>query len=430
MDNKEFARDLMNFIDNSPTAYQAVEEIENRIINGGFTELNRNEKWNLVSGGKYYIKLNDSGIISFVVGSEALNETGFRMLGAHTDSPGFKIKPNSTMVRERYIELNTEVYGGPILGTWYDRPLSIAGRVMVKGEDLLSPKTLLVNIDKDLLIIPSLAKHMNREVNDGVKLNPQNDTLPIVALSNNENEEYFIEKTIAAELDIDIDEILDYDLYLYDRQKGTFLGANEEFISIGRLDNLAMAHASIRALVDIENPRGTTLSANFDNEEIGSGTVQGASSVEFGNILKRISLGLGLDDEEHLIALSKSFMVSADMAHAVHPNYAEKADPTNRVKMGCGPAIKTAANKSYSSDGYSSAILKRIMKEANIPHQDYTNRSDMRGGGTIGKIVESFTGIKNIDVGNPMLSMHSVRELAAVADHAEMYKAFCEFLKI
>ena len=299
MDNKEFARDLMNFIDNSPTAYQAVEEIENRIINGGFTELNRNEKWNLISGGKYYIKLNDSGIISFVVGSEALNETGFRMLGAHTDSPGFKIKPNSTMVREGYIELNTEVYGGPILGTWYDRPLSIAGRVMVKGEDLLSPKTLLVNIDKDLLIIPSLAKHMNREVNDGVKLNPQNDTLPIVALSNNENEEYFIEKTIAAELDIDIDEILDYDLYLYDRQKGTFLGANEEFISIGRLDNLAMAHASIRALVDIENPRGTTLSANFDNEEIGSGTVQGASSVEFGNILKRISLGLGLDDEEH-----------------------------------------------------------------------------------------------------------------------------------
>lgn len=430
MDSRQFASDLIEFIDGSPTSYQAVEEIERRLVKNGFAQLVETEKWTLESEKKYFVKLNDSAIISFVVGRDSIVDTGFRLLGAHTDSPTFKIKPNAAMVKDGYIVLNTEVYGGPILSTWFDRPLSIAGRVMVKGADALRPEAKMMCIDKDLLIIPNLAIHMNREVNNGYSYNAQKDTLPLIAIAGDVEAENYIENIIASELNVKVEDVLDYDLYLYDRQKGTFLGLEEEFISIGRIDNLAMVHASLEALIDVDSPSATTMAAHFDNEEVGSGTVQGASSVEFGNILRRITIAMGLDEEEHLIAIANSFMISADMAHSVHPNYGDKADPTNRPVMGEGPVIKLSAKKSYATDGYSGAIFKAILKNANIPYQEFTNRSDAKGGSTIGTIIESFTGIKNIDVGNPMLAMHSVRELAEVEDHANMYRAFVEFLKI
>lgn len=430
MDSRQFASDLIEFIDVSPTSYQAVEEIEKRLIKNGFTQLVETEKWELKSEQKYFLKLNDSAIISFVVGRDSIADTGFRLLGAHTDSPTFKIKPNAAMVKDGYIVLNTEVYGGPILSTWFDKPLSIAGRVMVKGADALRPEAKMMCIDKDLLIIPNLAIHMNREVNNGYSYNAQKDTLPLIAIAGDVKAENYIENIIASELNVNVEDVLDYDLYLYDRQKGTFLGLDEEFISVGRIDNLAMVHASLEALIDVASPSATTMTAHFDNEEVGSGTLQGASSVEFGNILRRITLAMGLDEEEHLIAIANSFMISADMAHSVHPNYGDKADPTNRPVMGKGPVIKLSAKKSYATDGYSGAIFKAILKNVDIPYQEFTNRSDAKGGSTIGTIIESFTGIKNIDVGNPMLAMHSIRELAEVEDHANMYRAFVEFLKI
>ena len=430
MDSRQFASDLIEFIDVSPTSYQAVEEIEKRLIKNGFTQLVETEKWELKSEQKYFLKLNDSAIISFVVGRDSIADTGFRLLGAHTDSPTFKIKPNAAMVKDGYIVLNTEVYGGPILSTWFDKPLSIAGRVMVKGADALRPEAKMMCIDKDLLIIPNLAIHMNREVNNGYSYNAQKDTLPLIAIAGEVKAENYIENIIASELNVNVEDVLDYDLYLYDRQKGTFLGLDEEFISVGRIDNLAMVHASLEALIDVASPSATTMTAHFDNEEVGSGTLQGASSVEFGNILRRITLAMGLDEEEHLIAIANSFMISADMAHSVHPNYGDKADPTNRPVMGKGPVIKLSAKKSYATDGYSGAIFKAILKNVDIPYQEFTNRSDAKGGSTIGTIIESFTGIKNIDVGNPMLAMHSIRELAEVEDHANMYRAFVEFLKI
>ena len=351
MDSRQFASDLIEFIDVSPTSYQAVEEIEKRLIKNGFTQLVETEKWELKSEQKYFLKLNDSAIISFVVGRDSIADTGFRLLGAHTDSPTFKIKPNAAMVKDGYIVLNTEVYGGPILSTWFDKPLSIAGRVMVKGADALRPEAKMMCIDKDLLIIPNLAIHMNREVNNGYSYNAQKDTLPLIAISGDVKAENYIENIIASELNVNVEDVLDYDLYLYDRQKGTFLGLDEEFISVGRIDNLAMVHASLEALIDVASPSATTMTAHFDNEEVGSGTLQGASSVEFGNILRRITLAMGLDEEEHLIAIANSFMISADMAHSVHPNYGDKADPTNRPVMGKGPVIKLSAKKSYATDG-------------------------------------------------------------------------------
>lgn len=432
MNSKEFARNLIGFIEKSPTAFHSVETSEELLKLNGFKKLEARENWELEVGGKYYTSKNESAIIAFTVNTSNLKEDGFRIIGSHSDSPSFRVKPNPEMeVENTYLKLNTECYGGPILNTWLDRPLSIAGRVVIEGDSVLRPKETLVNINKPICIIPNLAIHMNRDVNSGVALNKQKDMLPLVGLLNDSLEkDNFLIKAVAKELGRKVEEILDFDLFLYEYEKGMLIGPNEEMLSCSRLDNLSMAHASLHALLDAKHLNGVNVVAVFDNEEVGSSTKQGADSNMLLNILERISLSLGQNREDFFRSLYSSFIISADLAHAVHPNMAEKHDPTNKPVMGKGPVIKINANQAYTSDSQSIAIYKSICKEAGVNCQEFVNRSDVRGGSTIGPISSTHIDIPSVDVGSPILAMHSIRELGCVEDHMDIYKTFKKFYEL
>lgn len=427
-----FAKELIDFLYDSPTAFHAVKNIKDSLENSNFKELKEEDKWNLEKGGKYYTTKNGSALIAFTVGEGEIEEQGFKIIGAHTDSPTFRVKPNSEIISENnYMKLNTEVYGGLIRSTWMDRPLSLAGRVALKGESLLNPELRLVNIKKPILIIPSLAIHMNREANSGGELNPQKDTLPLLAMVTEELEkDNALLNILAEELKINREDIIDFDLFLYEFEKGCIVGLKDEFISSGRLDDLQMVHAGIEALKEAPITQGISVMACFDNEEVGSATKQGADSDMLANILERIVVCLGKGREDFFRALSKSFIISADNAHAVHPNRPEKADPTNRPIVNKGPVIKINANCAYTSDSDSSAVYETICKKAGIPVQKFVNRSDSRGGSTIGPISSTHLNIRSVDIGNPTLAMHSVREFAGVKDHAYVTKSFEEFYRI
>lgn len=426
---KELALDLIDFLYTSPTAYHSVKTVKERLDSNGFSEVKESDKWNLQKDGKYYVIKNDSALIAFTVGNGELEQDGFKLIGAHTDSPGFRIKANPEMVAEgKYLKLNTEVYGGPLLYTWFDRPLGIAGKVSLKGKSPLKPEVKLVNINKPLLIIPSVAIHMNRSVNEGFAVNKQKDTLPLLALINEKFEKNnYLVNAIAKELNVDAESILGFDLGLYEIEKGSLTGINEEFISAGRLDDMWMVYAGIKALIDSKSNKSTKVMVCMDNEEIGSLTAQGANSALLLNILERIALALGKDREELHRALSNSIMISADLAHAVHPNSEEKHDPTNRPVLGNGPVLKTAASGSYSTDSYNAGIFEGLCSAANVPYQKFFNRSDVRGGTTIGPITSSLLTIPVMDMGAPLLSMHSIRELATVIDNVYSVKLFTEF---
>lgn len=426
---KELALDLIDFLYTSPTAYHSVKTVKERLDSNGFSEVKESDKWNLQKDGKYYVIKNDSALIAFTVGNGELEEDGFKLIGAHTDSPGFRIKANPEMVAEgKYLKLNTEVYGGPLLYTWFDRPLGIAGKVSLKGKSPLKPEVKLVNINKPLLIIPSVAIHMNRSVNEGFAVNKQKDTLPLLALINEKFEKNnYLVNAIAKELNVDAESILGFDLGLYEIEKGALTGINEEFISAGRLDDMWMVYAGIKALIDSKSNKATKVMVCMDNEEIGSLTPQGANSALLLNILERIALALGKDREELHRALANSIMISADLAHAVHPNAEEKHDPTNRPVLGNGPVLKTAASGSYSTDSYNTAIFEGLCSAAKVPYQKFFNRSDVRGGTTIGPITSSLLTIPVMDMGAPLLSMHSIRELATVIDNVYSVKLFTEF---
>ena len=426
---KELALDLIDFLYTSPTAYHSVKTVKERLDSNGFSEVKESDKWNLQKDGKYYIIKNDSALIAFTVGNGELEEDGFKLIGAHTDSPGFRIKANPEIVAEgKYLKLNTEVYGGPLLYTWFDRPLGIAGKVSLKGKSPLKPEVKLVNINKPLLIIPSVAIHMNRSVNEGFAVNKQKDTLPLLALINEKFEKNnYLVNAIAKELNVDAESILGFDLGLYEIEKGALTGINEEFISAGRLDDMWMVYAGIKALIDSKSNKATKVMVCMDNEEIGSLTPQGANSALLLNILERIALALGKDREELHRALANSIMISADLAHAVHPNAEEKHDPTNRPVLGNGPVLKTAASGSYSTDSYNAAIFEGLCSAAKVPYQKFFNRSDVRGGTTIGPITSSLLTIPVMDMGAPLLSMHSIRELATVIDNVYSVKLFTEF---
>ena len=432
MNSKQFAKNLVDFIYESPTAFHAIETSEELLKVNGFKKLEATEKWNIEKGGKYYTTKNSSAIVAFTVNTDDLTKDGFRMIGSHSDSPSFRVKPNPEMeVEKTYLKLNTECYGGPILNTWLDRPLAIAGRVILKGDNILKPVETLININRPVCIIPNLAIHMNRSINEGVALNKQKDMLPFVGLLNETLEkDNFLLNTVANELGRKSEEILDFDLFLYEYEKGSLIGVNEELISSGRLDNLAMAHASLHALINAEAKSGVNMTVVFDNEEVGSSTKQGADSNMLINILERISLCLGQDREDFLRSLYSSFMISADLAHAVHPNVTEKHDPTNRPIMGRGPVIKINANQAYTSDSYSISIYKTICKEAGVNYQEFVNRSDERGGSTIGPISSTHIDIPSVDVGSPILAMHSIRELGCVEDHMDIYKTFKKFYEL
>ena len=468
-------QELLDFINKGKTAFQSAYEIKSILDKNGYSEVKEEDKWNLKKGGKYYVIKNDSAVIAFEIGIGEIEKDGFRLIGAHTDSPGFRIKPNPEMLVEgQYLKLNTEVYGGPILSTWFDRPLSIAGRVMLRGENAFKPKVKLIDVNKPILIIPNLAIHMNRNINEGYSYNKQKDTLPLMTIANNdysenitleaqnnvgldeentdnkikntrtekleneslnivvnklENDDYLL-KLIAETLKADYEDILDFDLFLYEYAEGMLIGAHDEFISCGRLDDLWMVFTGLKALINSNEIKGTKVLVALDNEEIGSLTAQGANSSILENILERITLGLKKEREDFKRALSNSIMISADLAHAMHPNYIEKCDPTSKPMLGKGPVLKIAAGGSYSTDSYTSAVFKSICEKAGVPCQVFVNRSDLRGGTTIGPITASKLNIPVIDMGAPVLSMHSIRELAAVKDSEYTIKAFTEFFAI
>lgn len=429
---KKFAENMLDFIYESPTQFNAVEVSAETLEKNGFEKLNPKENWKLEVGKKYYTTKNSSALVAFKVNSDEVEKEGFRIIGSHTDSPGFRIKPNAEMEScGVYLKLNTEGYGGMILSTWLDRPLAMAGRVFLRGENPFKPVEKIVNINKPVCIIPNLAIHMNRSINDGYKYNKQTDMLPLVGLINEQLEkDNYMVKLLASELDVEVEEIIDFDIFLYEYEKGCFTGANEEFISTGRLDNLSMYYSSVEALLDSESKTGISIAVGFDNEEVGSSTKQGADSNMLLNILERICISLGKDRQQFFEAIENSFIISSDLAHAVHPNVNGMADPTNRPVMGKGPVIKVHAGQAYTSDGYSISAYKEICRECGVEYQEFVNKSDQRGGSTIGPISSTHIDIPSVDIGAPILSMHSIRELGCSEDFYNTYKTFVKFYEI
>lgn len=414
---RETAEELLAFIQKSPTCFHAVAAMKEILEAEGYGELREEDRWNLEKGGKYYVTRNDSALIAFAIPEEEAK--GYRIMASHSDSPTFKIKENPEMEAEgRYVKLNVERYGGMICAPWFDRPLSVAGRVVVKeGEEIVSK---LVDVDRDLLMIPNLAIHMNREVNDGYKFNAQKDMLPLYGMSSAKGT--FL-KTVAEAAGVKEEEILGHDLFLCNRQEGTVWGAEEAFVSSARLDDLQCAFSSLKGFLAGKKEKYIAVHCVLDNEEVGSGTKQGAASTFLRDVLVRINSGLGQDQEDYLRRLAGSFMVSADNAHAVHPNYGEKADPVNRPCMNEGIVIKHSANQKYCTDGVSAAVFKDLCKRAGVPFQTFTNRSDILGGSTLGNISTTQVAVNAVDIGLAQLAMHSPYETAGVKDTAYLIKA-------
>ena len=422
-------KSLLNFLDSSPCNFYAVHTVREILINNGFAEKSLEDALTAQPGEKFFVTKNHSAIFAFTVGKKPVADTGLKIIAAHSDSPCFRVKPHAEMLCEGgIVKLNTEVYGGPILYTWFDRPLSLAGRVLLNGNDALHPITRLVKLDRPLFSISHLAIHFNRAVNEGNKISKQKDMLPIIAKVNNTLEaENMLLHLVADELQVETGDIIDFDLLVYNTEKATTFGLNNEFISAGRLDDLSMVHAAIEAIIDVKDDNATCVAAIFDNEETGSGTKQGAGSPVLANVIQRMVESQGGNYDGYCRALAKSFLVSADNAHAFHPNYAEKYDPTNHPALGGGPCIKINANCKYMSDAHSAAIFKSLCIEAGAPYQYFVNHSDVAGGSTLGNILTGQMDIAGVDVGNPLLAMHSVRETGSVTDHINMIKVFKQF---
>lgn len=410
---KKTVKGLTDFIKKSPTAFHAVEELRVRLLEEGFTELNENEKWKLSKGGKYFVTRSGSSIISFKL--PAKDYKGFYMIASHSDSPSFKIKENPEIESVgAYVTLNVEKYGGMLCAPWFDRPLSIAGRVMVKKSGAaVGVDSKLVDVGRDLVMLPSLAIHMDREANDGHKYNAQKDMLPI--FGDVTSKDTFM-KLIAESAGVKEKDIVSHDLFLYNRVEPTVWGANDEFVSSGRLDDLECCYGSFEGFVKAENKKNVIMHVVFDNEEVGSTTRQGAASTFLKDTLVRINDAFGKSKEDYLVSLAESFMVSADNAHAVHPNYVEKADPVNRPQMNKGIVIKYNANQKYTTDAVSGAVCKLICEKAKVPFQTFTNRSDVAGGSTLGNISGTQVAVRTVDIGMAQLAMHSPYETAGVQD--------------
>ena len=424
-----YIESLLQFMDASVCNFLAVDTIKQMLSKNGYVEKRIEQPLQCQPGDKFFVTKNDSAIFAIKIGSRPISETGFKIITAHSDSPCFRIKPHPEMLSgDRLVRLNTEVYGGPILYTWFDRPLSLAGRVILRGESALKPVTRLLKIDEPILMIPHLAIHFNRSVNEGNALSKQKDMLPILTrISESLSANGLLVNYIAKSLNVAVDDILDFDLFLYNTQPATLTGLNKEFVMSGRLDDLSMAHAAITAIIEATDDEATCISAIFDNEETGSGTKQGAHSPVLSNLLRRIAECQGVSYDGFCQAVGRSFMISADNAHAFHPNYAEKYDPTNHPALGGGPVIKINANCKYMTDAHSAAIFKSLCNEAGAPCQYFVNHSDVAGGSTLGNIFTGQLDIEGVDVGNPLLAMHSACETGSTDDHINMIRAFKQF---
>ena len=426
---KKTTSELLALLDASPVNFLAAAYVERQLEANGFHRLDAAEPFpTLRAGDQYFITKNETAVFAFRVGTKLPAEAGFKLICAHSDSPGFRIKPRAEMWCEGgIVKLNTEVYGGPILYTWFDRPLSVAGRVLLRSDNPLHPVVKRVRIERPLLVIPHLAIHFNRQVNEGNPLSKQKDMLPVLGIVNEKLEaDGLLLNVLAEELDVKVGDILDFDLCLYDVQKAVLTGLHEEFVSSGRLDDLAMVHAGLHALLNSNTTEMTQVLAVFDNEETGSGTKQGAASPVLRNLLERVAG----DSEALYRAVERSFMISADMAHAVHPNYPEKHDPTNHPVMGGGPVIKINANQKYVTDAESAAVFAEVCRLAGVPCQYFVNHSDSAGGSTLGNILTAQLPMRGVDMGNPMWGMHSVRETASVQDQEYVCRAFTKFFEL
>lgn len=428
---------LLKFLDASPVNFLAARNIACELEQNGYRRLDPQQPLGeLKAGDKVYVTKNDSSVYAFRLGRKPLAETGFHMICAHSDSPTFRVKPHAEMTGEGgLVRLNTEVYGGPILSTWFDRPLTLAGRVIVRGKDAMSPETMLMHVRRPLLQISNLAIHFNRQVNDGVKLSKQKDMLPLLGLINDELEQdnllmNVIVEELSKQRPVSHEDILDFDLYLADTQPACTFGVHDEFISSGRLDDLSMCFAGLEALIAAPESDTTQVLAIFDNEETGSQTKQGAGSPFLASMLMRIARQQSGTEEAYWQAVERAFMISADNAHAFHPNYAEKYDPTNHPMLGGGPVIKFNASQKYASDAVSAAIFAEICRKAGVPCQRFVNHSDVAGGSTLGNILASTVPLRGVDMGNAILGMHSCRETGSVADHEYCVRAFTEFYSL
>lgn len=428
---------LLSFLDASPVNFLAVKNIADTLAANGFHRIDPALPLGEVkSGDRFFVTKNDSSIYAFRIGNKPIADAGFHMICAHCDSPTFRIKPNAEMLTEGgIVKLNTEVYGGPIMSTWFDRPLTLAGRVIVRGEDVMQPETLLLHVKRPLLQISNLAIHFNRQVNDGVALSKQKDVLPLLGQITSQLETgNLLMNVILEELNSTIadcqfcaKDVLDFDLYLADATPACTFGAHNEFISSGRLDDLSMCYAGLEALIASDTTDTTQVLAIFDNEETGSQTKQGAGSPFLAYILKRIAMSQSHTEEAYYQAVERAFMISADNAHAWHPNYPEKYDPTNHPMLGGGPVIKFNAAQKYASDAVSAAVFAGLCEKAGVPCQRFVNHSDVAGGSTLGNILASSIPLRGVDMGNAILAMHSCRETGSVVDHEYCVKVFTEF---
>ncbi|MGZ4967903.1 MAG: M18 family aminopeptidase [Methylobacter sp.] len=433
--SKELVQNLLDFIDASPSPWHVIKTIEAQLATQApsWQRLDETAKWTLQPGGRYYVVRDDSSIVLFIQGQKPLAETGFKIIGAHTDSPGLRIKPNAATAMDGLLRLGVEIYGGPILATFADRDLSLAGRIAYKN-DQGQITAMLVKFDQALLRLPNLAIHMNRAVNEeGLKLQKQTE-LPLIlsALAEQQLPQAYFSALLQQQSGIAAERILSWDLAVYDTQKGAFWGAESEFYADSQLDNLASCHAAIQALLDdsVIQPDCTRVCALFDHEEIGSQSNIGAEGSFLPDVLQRIALSTATGDDDYARALAKSFMISADMAHAYQPNFPNAYDPDHKVTVNKGPVIKINANHRYSSESVSAAMFADWCEQAGVPYQKYSHRCDLPCGSTIGPITSARLGIRSIDVGSPMWAMHSIRESAGVLDHGYMISVMKRFFAI
>lgn len=422
---QKVAKELLTFIWDSPSVYHVVDNIRKKLLQQNFLELKEQEAWQLEADKGYFVVRNDSSIIAFRLPAKEIK--GFHMVAAHGDSPTFKLKEHPELnVEDQYIKLNTEKYGGMIHSTWLDRPLSVAGRIVVRNTEG-KPEIKLVKVEKDLLVIPNLAIHMNRDVNKGYEYNPQVDLLPLMGLGKKKDAKSMLLKEVALAAGVKKEDILGQDLFLYVREMGRLVGANQELVLSPRLDDLQCVHAALAAFGE-KNPKAyVNVLAVFDNEEVGSTTAQGADSTFLKDTIGRVAEALHWTEEERCCKLAESFLISADNAHAVHPNHPEKADPSNRPYLGSGIVIKYHGSQKYTTDGVSGAAMKLWCEKAKVPYQTFYNRSDMVGGSTLGNISNSQISVTSVDIGLPQLAMHSAIETAAGADSTAAMKMFKVF---
>lgn len=431
MTEQEINQKLFTLLEKSVSPFHTILAAKEQLEEAGFKPLSMQDLWGINGGGKYYVNHNGSTLIAFTVGEKMRYGGSFRIAAGHTDFPCLFLKPKSELNQNGYAQVNVEVYGGAILNTWLDRPLSLAGKVAVRSSNVFSPDIRYLDCEDKILTIPNLAIHMNRDVNTGVEINKQTEMLPIAGMIGDTlNEKDFMIKYLAEKLGVPMEDILDFELFLYCAEKPEYIGIQKEFITAPRLDDLTSVQAMISGLIEGNYPEGVNLIALFNHEEIGSSTKQGAGSSLLNTIMEKILIAMGRTPEQVMQVMYNSMMLSVDVAHALHPNYSAKMDLTNKPVLNQGFIIKEASAQTYATDCEAVGIVMQICDQEKIPYQKFVNRSDVRGGGTLGSIASSLLPVKTVDIGVPLLAMHSAREMMGSHDEDALYRLVKAFMSL